>query len=70
MVPGNKDHATEQVIVKTTPTSIDAEQKTMTVTATSKSLVLGAFSVFILFFIGAIASCFGACWGMSCKRID
>ncbi|ASQ44660.1 hypothetical protein [Legionella clemsonensis] len=34
------------------------------------SLAWGAFMIFALFFIGAISTCIGACWGMSCKRED
>ncbi|KTD07643.1 hypothetical protein [Legionella jamestowniensis] len=34
------------------------------------SLAWGAFMIFVLFFIGAVSTCIGACWGMSCKRED
>ncbi|MDI1351669.1 MAG: hypothetical protein PSV35_02705, partial [bacterium] len=70
VVPANKEHATEQVIVESTPSSMAKEQKTVKVTATPNSLFWGAFSVFILFFVGAFASCVGASWGMCCKRND
>lgn len=35
---------------------------------TQDALVWSAWIVFILFFIGALCSCIGACCGMSCKR--
>ncbi|STX28342.1 Uncharacterised protein [Legionella beliardensis] len=41
-----------------------------TVAASPESLAVSAFIVFVLFFIGALASCFGAVWGMNCKRVD
>ncbi|WP_419420592.1 hypothetical protein ACNVED_04625 [Legionella sp. D16C41] len=40
------------------------------VAASPESLAVSAFIVFALFFIGAIACCFGAVWGMNCKRVD
>lgn len=70
VVPENKAHATEQVVVETTPTSMDKQQTTVTIAATPKSLIWGAASVFFLFFMGAFSSCLGASWGMSCKRND
>lgn len=30
----------------------------------------GMFLIFVMFFIGALFSCLGAIWGMSCKRND
>jgi hypothetical protein len=54
----------------TTPSAVNKAQKTIKVTASPNSLAWGAFSVFAIFFIGALASCVGACWGMSCKRED
>jgi hypothetical protein len=70
VVPGNKANATEQMVVKSTPTSIDKDQKTIKVTATPKSLASGAFIVFMVFLVGAISNCIGACWGMGCRRND
>ncbi|WED41860.1 hypothetical protein [Legionella cardiaca] len=40
------------------------------VSVTPEQLAWTSFSIFVLFFIGALATCLGACWGMSCKRID
>lgn len=39
-------------------------------TVLANNLAYAASSVFTIFFVGALASCFGACWGMSCKRDD
>jgi len=68
VVPENKANATEQVIVESTPTTIAKDQKTVTITATTSSLFWGAFSVFLLFFVGALSSCFGAYWAMDSRR--
>lgn len=35
---------------------------------TANDLASGAWILFILFFIGAISCCIGACWGMCCKK--
>lgn len=51
-------------------TSRMADKPTVNIDASAKTLTWGAFILFILFFIGAISSCIGACWGMSCKRND
>ncbi|KTD16541.1 hypothetical protein [Legionella jordanis] len=40
------------------------------VNASPRSLAWAAFIIFILFFIGAVSTCFGAHWGMSCRRED
>lgn len=51
-------------------TSDQSEVTAADVTATTKSLAYGAFTLFVLFFIGAISACVGACLGMSCDRDD
>ena len=67
----DKTHPSTTLTVKTTPSStVNADKKTIKVTASPNSLAWGALSVFAIFFIGAFASCLGACWGMSCKRED
>lgn len=67
------------VVVSNTPTKTQATvtaktntegTKAVKVTTTPNTLAWGAFSIFALFFIGAFASCVGACWGMSCCRED
>lgn len=40
------------------------------VAASPESLAASAFIVFILFFLGALACCFGAMWGMNCRWND
>lgn len=56
--------------VKTKTTNTADHKKSIKVTAASSTLAGLAFSVFTLFFIGAISSCIGAYWGMSCKQKD
>lgn len=63
-------HSSAELSVKTIPSEDNSDQKTIKVTATTNSLVWFGFSVFAIFFIGALSSCLGACWGMSCKRED
>ncbi|MCP0913227.1 MULTISPECIES: hypothetical protein [Legionella] len=48
-------------------TSVEPANK---VAPTTRDLAWGAFVVFILFFIGAVSTCFGACWGMNSMRED
>lgn len=66
----DKAHSSPTVTVKNTPSADNVDHKTIKVTTSANSLAWGAFSVFVIFFIGAVASCIGACWGMSCKRED
>ncbi|MGL5741896.1 MAG: hypothetical protein ACRCXC_04775 [Legionella sp.] len=53
----------------TTPTK-QGEQALVQVNVTPNELVSGAFIVFALFFLGALFTCFGACWGMRRGRDD
>lgn len=46
------------------------DQNVVKATATAGALAWGAFAVFLTFMIGAIACCIGACWAMTCQRID
>ena len=64
----DKTHSSPEVSLKTA--AEDGHQKIIEMTVSHSSLAWSAFSVFALFFIGALASCVGACWGMSCKRED
>lgn len=48
----------------------DTQQATEPVVTSTQGLTAGAFVLFGLFFIGAISSCVGACWAMSCRRDD
>lgn len=66
----DKTHSSATVTVKNTPSAENVDHKTIKVTASPNMLAWSAFSVFVIFFIGAFASCVGACWGMSCKRED
>lgn len=66
----DKTDPSKTLSVKTTSSTHNTDQTTMKVTVSPNSLALGAFSVFAIFFIGAFASCIGACWGMSCNRDD
>ncbi len=69
-VPDDKTHSLATVIFKTTASTTDTNQKTIKMTTSASNLAWGALGVFVLFFIIALASCVGACWGMSCKRND
>lgn len=54
-----------------TPAVINTDNKntdTTKVAVSPTDLATGAFSVFALFFIGALASCAGACLGMNCNK--
>lgn len=63
-------NSSPSVSVKSTPSTVNASQKTLKVTASQNSLAWSAFSLFAIFFIGAFASCIGACWGMGCRKND
>jgi len=54
--------------VKTNNTSANPEVTKFM--ASPNSLAYGAFILFALFFVGAISSCLGACWAMTCRRDD
>ncbi|MCX7091370.1 MAG: hypothetical protein NTU48_07975 [Legionellales bacterium] len=69
-VPDDKAHSLATFIFKTAPLTIDTHQKTIKMTASTSNLAWGALGVFMLFFMSALASCVGACWGMSCNRND
>jgi hypothetical protein len=66
----DKTHPSTTLTVKTTPSALSTGQKTIKLTTSPNGLAWGALSVFAIFFIGAFASCLGACWGMGCKRDD
>ena len=70
VVSNDKEPAATTLEIKSKADNSAEHQKSIKVTAASSTLAGLAFSVFALFFIGAIASCIGACWGMSCKRED
>jgi hypothetical protein len=38
------------------------------VDVSAKQLAFGGWVVFVLFFVGALSSCIGACYGIQCKR--
>jgi hypothetical protein len=51
--------------------SSNEKKSTLTkIVVTPNCLIAGAFILFILFFIGAVSACVGACWGMNSKRED
>lgn len=47
-----------------------AANTTIRIDTTPSTLAWNGFVIFVLFFIGALSTCFGACWGMTCKRMD
>lgn len=46
------------------------DQQVVKVTASTHTIAWSAFVIFLLFLIGAISACVGACWGMTCKCVD
>lgn len=72
----NDTQSTASVTVNTDTTPATSKKmttqkentKTITATTNTETMAWGAFIIFILFFIGAISSCVGACLGMGCKR--
>jgi len=46
----------------------DQNQDSNRVTANPKELATAAFLLFVLFFLGAFATCVGACWAMGCLK--
>lgn len=56
--------------VATLPVSTPNITTTVSEQKTEKSLEYSAFLIFILFFISALASCFGGHYGMSCGKDD
>ena len=64
------DKTQEPTTLTVNTTTPDKHQPFFRATMKSSSLTGLSFSVFALFFIGAVSSCIGACWGMSCKRED
>lgn len=66
----NNQNNVEAVTVETAPAANDSQQQALQVTATPATLAWSTFIVFLLFFIGAISCCFGACWGMTCRRVE
>ena len=70
VVPNDQKGAAATITSDSTPALVDTNQNTTKVAVSPSDLAWGAFSVFALFFIGALASCGGACLGMSCKRDD
>ena len=70
----NDNNAAPVSVTTKTDTAADTansdNQKVAKVNVTSEGLAWGAFTLFGLFFIGALASCIGACWAMTCHRED
>ncbi|KTD22872.1 Uncharacterised protein [Legionella lansingensis] len=65
------DNSVSTPSVTVEPKSEDeTTQSQVNVKVTPEQLTWASFIIFVLFFIGAFATCVGACWGMSCKRID
>lgn len=52
------------------PSSQNPKGAVVSMNVSKTQLVSAAFMVFGLFFIGAVFSCLGACWGMCCRRED
>lgn len=63
----DKNASTEIVAVDETA---PASQSSLKLTTSQSGLAWGALIIFGLFFIGAIAACVGAHWGMTCRCIE
>ncbi len=57
---------TTPAVIKTTAT--DNGKNVVKVAVSASDLAWTAFTIFVLFFIGAVSTCIGACCGMSCRR--
>ncbi|MBA2711465.1 MAG: hypothetical protein H0U57_12855 [Tatlockia sp.] len=68
-VQPTKSTSADDVSVQT-KSSGAGDTQAANVKAPAKTMAWGLFSMFTLFFLGAVACCLGAHWGMSCKRED
>lgn len=50
--------------------SQNSPEKAVKISTTPSTIAWSAFFVFLLFFVGAISSCIGACWAMTCKHVE
>ena len=64
------DQPANQTANPSSMTSAPRNQNAAPIVVTPDSLALSAFIIFVLFFIGAISTCAGACWAMTCERDD
>jgi len=64
------DTSTVKVTNETTSPRIKHDKKTKSSVAeiTPTELAWGGWIIFALFFVGALSSCIGACYGMQCKK--
>ena len=68
-IPKNKTDNVEILTTNSTSTlAIEENANSVQIKAAPASIATGAFIVFAFFFIGAISSCIGACWGMGCCK--
>ncbi|MDP3559900.1 MAG: hypothetical protein Q8R79_06110 [Legionellaceae bacterium] len=69
MVVSLDEHGVSAVTTPTTH-SVSKNQAITPVVISHGNLACGAFLIFVLFFVGAVSTCFGACWAMTCQRED
>ncbi|KTC85058.1 hypothetical protein [Legionella brunensis] len=50
--------------------TVTSDQNSIAINVSPNNLAWAAFIVFVLFFIGAVSTCVGACWGMNCSSDD
>ncbi|MBX9704027.1 MAG: hypothetical protein K2X39_07720 [Silvanigrellaceae bacterium] len=68
-IPKNQTDNIEVLATNSNSTvAIEEKADSVQVKVAPASIATGAFIVFALFFIGAISSCIGACWGMGCCK--
>lgn len=58
----------QTVVVEATPTVTYEDSHNTTRSVSQQTLSLSAFVVFVLFFVGAVSTCIGAHWGVTCFR--
>lgn len=70
VVPENSANNVESVTMENTNKGNEQPKNNIKVVASPSSLAWSAFLIFALFFIGALSSCVGAHWGMTCHHIE
>jgi hypothetical protein len=58
------------VTMESNKAPVDKSHQVAKVVVPTHSLACAAFLLFVLFFIGAVSTCVGACWAMNCQRDD
>ena len=70
MISSPDTNGLRTLTVESTTSTVGKEQPVAKVIVSPGNLSCGAFILFGLFFIGALSTCVGACWAMTCERDD